>query len=191
MLRTHDRTPRALRCLLAAICALTCAFVTGDAAFATGEEARSVVTNDLDLQRQLIAEHRDRARLYRANNVRLMIEWQAASVAKALAAERAEREAAERVAVAPSAGPTPSSPTPDGSVWDRLAQCESGGRWNIATGNGYYGGLQFTLSTWQAYGGVGMPHHASREQQIAVAERTQAGQGWGAWPACSAKLGLR
>nr|MBA3530132.1 transglycosylase family protein [Propionibacteriaceae bacterium] len=78
-----------------------------------------------------------------------------------------------------------------GSVWDRLAQCESGGDWSINTGNGFYGGLQFTLSTWRAYGGSGMPHHASRAAQIAVAKRVQAGQGWGAWPACTSKLGIR
>ena len=79
---------------------------------------------------------------------------------------------------------------PSGSVWDRLAQCESGGNWSISTGNGFYGGLQFTLSTWHAYGGSGMPNQASREQQIAVAKKIQASQGWNAWPACSAKLGL-
>ena len=78
-----------------------------------------------------------------------------------------------------------------GSVWDRLAQCESGGNWSINTGNGFYGGLQFTPSTWRGYGGTGMPHQASREQQIAVAKKVQAGQGWGAWPACTAKLGIR
>ncbi|WP_018134645.1 transglycosylase family protein [Acaricomes phytoseiuli] len=78
----------------------------------------------------------------------------------------------------------------NGSTWDALAQCESGGNWNINTGNGYSGGLQFLPSTWAAYGGTGNPANASREQQIAVAERVLAGQGWGAWPACSAKLGL-
>lgn len=78
----------------------------------------------------------------------------------------------------------------DGSTWDALANCESGGNWAINTGNGYSGGLQFTPSTWAAYGGTGAPENASREQQIAVAERVQAGQGWGAWPACSAQLGL-
>lgn len=77
------------------------------------------------------------------------------------------------------------------SVWDRLAQCESGGNWQINTGNGYYGGLQFSAGTWRAFGGKGLPHQASRGQQIAVAERTLAAQGWGAWPACSRKLGLR
>ncbi|ALE07094.1 transglycosylase [Arthrobacter sp. ERGS1:01] len=78
----------------------------------------------------------------------------------------------------------------DGSTWDQLAQCESGGNWAINTGNGFSGGLQFTPSTWAAYGGTGAPENASRAQQIAVAERVQAGQGWGAWPSCSAQLGL-
>ena len=77
------------------------------------------------------------------------------------------------------------------TVWDRLAQCESGGNWAINTGNGYYGGLQFSLQTWQGYGGSGMPHENSREAQIAVAQRVLASQGWGAWPSCSSQLGLR
>ena len=76
------------------------------------------------------------------------------------------------------------------STWDALAQCESGGNWNTNTGNGFSGGLQFTASTWAAYGGAGSPADATREQQIAVAENVQASQGWGAWPACAAKLGL-
>lgn len=79
----------------------------------------------------------------------------------------------------------------DGSVWDRIAACESGGNWAINTGNGYYGGLQFTLSTWRSHGGTGMPNEASREEQIAVAQRVQANQGWGAWPVCSVKAGVR
>ena len=77
------------------------------------------------------------------------------------------------------------------SVWDSLAQCESSGNWATNTGNGYAGGLQFSPSTWAAYGGTGSAANASRAQQIAVAERVQASQGWGAWPACAAKLGLR
>jgi nucleoid-associated protein YgaU len=81
------------------------------------------------------------------------------------------------------------SATPS-SVWDSLAQCESSGNWAINSGNGFSGGLQFTPSTWAAFGGTGSAANATREQQIAVAERVQAGQGWGAWPACSAKLGL-
>jgi hypothetical protein len=76
------------------------------------------------------------------------------------------------------------------STWDALAQCESSGNWAINTGNGYAGGLQFSPTTWAAYGGTGSAADASREQQIAVAERVQASQGWGAWPSCSAKLGL-
>ncbi len=72
-----------------------------------------------------------------------------------------------------------------GSVnWDAIAQCESGGDWQANTGNGFEGGLQFTLSTWHAYGGVGHAYDASREQQIVVAERVLAGQGIGAWPVC-------
>lgn len=77
------------------------------------------------------------------------------------------------------------------NVWDRVAACESGGRWHINTGNGFYGGLQFTLGSWRAAGGSGMPHHASRETQIAVAERLLTMQGWRAWPTCSRRLGLR
>jgi LysM repeat protein len=76
-------------------------------------------------------------------------------------------------------------------VWDQIARCESGGRWNTNTGNGYSGGLQFSPSTWRAYGGSGSPAGASREQQIAVAERVLAAQGWGAWPVCSKKVGAR
>jgi resuscitation-promoting factor RpfA len=76
------------------------------------------------------------------------------------------------------------------SAWDKLAQCESGGNWKINSGNGYYGGIQFNATTWRAFGGSGMPHQASKSEQIAVAERTLAAQGWNAWPACSRKMGL-
>jgi LysM repeat protein len=76
-------------------------------------------------------------------------------------------------------------------VWDRLAMCESGGNWSINTGNGYYGGLQFSLSSWRAVGGSGYPHQASKAEQIARAEILKARQGWGAWPACTIKLGIR
>jgi uncharacterized protein YabE (DUF348 family) len=77
------------------------------------------------------------------------------------------------------------------TVWDQLANCESGGNWAINTGNGYYGGLQFNLSTWRAYGGTGYPHQNSRESQIAVATKLRdANGGYGAWPHCSQQLGL-
>jgi LysM repeat protein len=76
-------------------------------------------------------------------------------------------------------------------VWDKLARCESGGNWGINTGNGYSGGLQFSAGTWRANGGSGSAHNASRAEQIRVAKRVQQSSGWGAWPACSRKLGLR
>ncbi len=88
-----------------------------------------------------------------------------------------------------SGGSAPS--VASGSAWDKLAQCESGGNWHINTGNGYYGGLQFSLSTWHAYGGSGLPSSHSREEQIAIAKKVQAAAGWGQWPACSRKAGLR
>jgi len=84
--------------------------------------------------------------------------------------------------------PAEAKPT---NKWDLLAQCESGGKWDTRTGNGYAGGLQFAKSTWKAYGGKGSPHRASRKQQIEVAERVLKAQGWKAWPACSRKLGFR
>jgi hypothetical protein len=78
-------------------------------------------------------------------------------------------------------------------TWNRLANCESGGNWHINTGNGYYGGLQFSAGTWLAYGGgkyASRADLASRSEQIAIAEKVLKGSGWGAWPACSARLGL-
>lgn len=77
-----------------------------------------------------------------------------------------------------------------GSVWDRIAACESGGNWAINTGNGFYGGLQFTLGSWQAVGGSGLPSNASRDEQIMRAQMLQARQGWGAWPVCSVRAGV-
>ncbi|WP_346428780.1 transglycosylase family protein [Streptomyces sp. Z26] len=95
---------------------------------------------------------------------------------------------------------TPAEPPPaaadcasDGWPWGCVAQCESDGRWDTNTGNGFYGGLQFTQSTWEAYGGLRHAPRAdlaTREQQIEVAERVAADQGWGAWPVCSARYGL-
>jgi len=84
------------------------------------------------------------------------------------------------------------SAAPD-SDWDRLAQCEAGGNWGINTGNGFQGGLQFSPGTWTAHGGgeyAATANQASREQQIVVAEKVLATQGWGAWPTCSSSLGL-
>lgn len=108
--------------------------------------------------------------------------------------EDVRREAVAAV-IARGTKPKPTAPAvADGSVWDSIAQCEATGNWAINTGNGFSGGLQFTPSTWAAFGGTEYAPEAwqaSREQQIAVAEKVQAAQGWGAWPACTAKLGLR
>lgn len=85
---------------------------------------------------------------------------------------------------------TPAANAADTATWDALAQCESGGNWNINTGNGFYGGVQFTQQSWNGVGMSGSPASASKAEQIEAAERLLAVQGWGAWPACSAKLGL-
>lgn len=77
------------------------------------------------------------------------------------------------------------------SEWDAVAQCESGGNWSINTGNGYYGGLQFSASTWAAYGGTqyaATADQATKAQQIEIAEKVLAGQGKGAWPHCGTGL---
>lgn len=97
-------------------------------------------------------------------------------------------------APAPHQQSAPAVKVAGNSIWDQIAACESGGNWAINTGNGFQGGLQFTPQTWQGYGGgkyAPTANLASREQQIAVATAVQQSQGWGAWPACAAKLGLR
>jgi hypothetical protein len=99
------------------------------------------------------------------------------------------------LAVLPVAGlvtATSASAAP-ASTWDKVAQCESSGNWAVNSGNGFYGGLQFTSSTWAAFGGhayAANAHQASKAQQIAVAEKVLAAQGPGAWPVCSVKAGL-
>jgi LysM repeat protein len=121
----------------------------------------------------------------------------ALAVTRVVSSERSAAPATRSVAPATSGSSRRSTATrsaaapASGGVWDRLAQCESGGNWGINTGNGYSGGLQFAQGTWAANGGSGSAHNASRAEQIRVAERVRASQGWGAWPACSAKLGLR
>jgi hypothetical protein len=111
---------------------------------------------------------------------------------------------AEVVAVRAPAPPPPPTPTTappapastgqagdpnDPASWDAMAQCEAGGNWSINTGNGYYGGLQFSLATWQSYGGTGYPHEASKATQIAIGKKLQADRGWNAWPGCARQLG--
>jgi resuscitation-promoting factor RpfA len=111
-------------------------------------------------------------------------------------ASKLRRRAATVAATAGVAAVTPllaSAPAHADSVnWDAVAQCESGNNWSINSGNGYYGGLQFSQGTWNAYGGgkyAGTANQASRSQQIAVAEKVLAGQGIGAWPVCGKRAG--
>lgn len=91
---------------------------------------------------------------------------------------------------APAPPPKPGDPN-DPATWDRMAQCEAGGNWSANTGNGYYGGLQFSLPTWESYGGTGYPHEATKAAQIEVAKRLHAARGWDAWPSCAQELGFR
>ncbi|QIX28851.1 DUF348 domain-containing protein [Nocardioides sp. JQ2195] len=111
---------------------------------------------------------------------------------KVVKADVSKQPVDEIVKVGTKDRPAPTANYASGnSVWDRLAQCESGGNWAINTGNGYYGGLQFNLGTWQSYGGTGLPSENSRETQIAIATKLRdASGGYGAWPACAASLGL-
>jgi transglycosylase-like protein len=116
-----------------------------------------------------------------------------AAAAQRAAERAAARQAAQQQQQQPTAAPAPSQapPAASGAVnWDAIAQCESGGNWSINTGNGYYGGLQFTQQTWEAYGGLSYAPRAdlaSRAAQIAVAEKVYAAGGLGAWPVCGAQ----
>jgi resuscitation-promoting factor RpfB len=101
-------------------------------------------------------------------------------------------EPRDRVVLVGTRAPAPAgAPSSGSSVWDRLARCESGGNWQMNSGNGYYGGLQFHPQTWRSVGGSGLPHQASKAEQIHRAQILQSRSGWGQWPACSRKLGLR
>lgn len=94
----------------------------------------------------------------------------------------------------PTTTAPPAAATSSSWPWDDLRLCEApdwAGGWQANTGNGYYGGLQFALESWRSVGGTGYPHEHSRETQIEMGRRLQAIQGWGAWPRCSKKLGLR
>jgi hypothetical protein len=182
---------------------IAAALVLVPAAAAPDEQVTSVervAPTMSSLQRQADVESRQYEVVQFTSYVKAVQEAQLIAYAEAVehAQWHAEQErlaaarraaARERAAAAPAA--VQSRSVPGGSVWDRLAQCESGGNWSINTGNGYYGGLQFNLQTWQSYGGTGYPHQHSRETQIAVAERLHAARGFQPWPACSRKLGLR
>jgi hypothetical protein len=115
--------------------------------------------------------------------------------ALAVALTEAIEARTELVATEPAPEPEPEPAAHSGriplSTWERVAQCESGGNWSINTGNGFYGGLQFELRSWEWVGGSGYPHEATKAEQIHRAELLHERQGWNAWPACSRKLGLR
>jgi transglycosylase-like protein len=91
----------------------------------------------------------------------------------------------------PVSTPAPAPLPVEGDMWARLRQCESGGRYDINTGNGYFGAYQFLVSTWNRLGYPGYPHQATPEMQDEAAQKLQARSGWGQWPACSRRLGLR
>lgn len=112
-------------------------------------------------------------------------DWLNANGRGPVAADSPEARQASRVFTAYWRWRAANPPIPYEANWDRVARCESGGNWSISTGNGYYGGLQFSLSTWRWVGGQGYPHHASKAEQIRRAEilRTQRG-GLGHWPVC-------
>jgi len=116
-------------------------------------------------------------------------------VAAVSAGEAAVAKRGEAIQVTPTEAPPPEPRTyiPHYDIWHALAECESGGDWSINTGNGFYGGLQFTLQSWKGAGGLQYatrPDLATAEQQMITAEELLDMQGWGAWPTCSRKLGL-
>ncbi len=124
------------------------------------------------------------------------VEAEARAEAERAAAEAARAEAARAEAARAETARRSSRVTSSGGngVWDTIAQCESGGNWSMNTGNGFTGGLQFMTSTWLAQGGgkyAPAAYLATPSQQIEIAERTLASGGWGQWPACSRKAGLR
>jgi predicted nucleic acid-binding Zn-ribbon protein len=156
-----------------------------EAALATAESVRTAAVQQIaDLQS-------------RQNTMQAQLE-QARAAVVALQSRRtpaSQTTAAPQTTVAQPVTPPsrPSGPAPDAAThdWDAVAQCESGGNWSINTGNGFYGGLQFTSSTWLAFGGgVYAPRAdlAARSQQIAIAEKVLADQGPGAWPTCGRSL---
>jgi hypothetical protein len=144
------------------------------------------------LAADLTPAEREVARAYLAEQDRLTLQAFFDGIAAQKAEAARQAEAARAAAAKPSA---PVRSAASGSVWDRLAQCETGGNWAHPTvSGGFSGGLMFHYATWNANGGQAYAATASgatREQQITVAERVLANSGWGAWPGCSRKLGLR
>jgi Transglycosylase-like domain/LysM domain len=128
-----------------------------------------------------------RLRVPDAHRVRPWLVRAAMAATPAPASQAAGDQAAAPETAAPAAGTAPAAASSGGVNWSAIAACESGGNWSIHTGNGFYGGLQFTEQTWLGYGGgryAQSANLATPAQQIAVAQRVEAGQGIGAWPVC-------
>jgi len=146
----------------------------------------------ITLDHDLIVQRHAQLRASRSLARHRLHVWQVKQAqARAAAAERrAAQRAAARLAAAQAAAQAAPAPTYSGGHnWDAVAQCESGGNWAANTGNGYYGGLQFSLGTWYANGGRGPPYEASREAQIAVAETILSHSTWQTqWPVCGRYL---
>lgn len=157
------------------------------------EKIGEVRARNMAVAVQRSVEQRQREREEQKERERMEMEAAAAAEAERQVREEQERLAAQQAEV-PLPPPPPATTTFEGGVWDALAQCESSGNWAMNSGNGFYGGLQFMLQTWLNMGGdqyAYYPHDATRDQQIEVATRLQAQYGWGQWPACSSRLGLR
>jgi hypothetical protein len=113
----------------------------------------------------------------------------AALVAPTTTTTRPPAPATTSTTAAPALARASARPDPNAqSTWDQLARCESNSNWSANTGNGYYGGLQFSLATWRGLGGTGYPHQASKATQVAMGKKLYQRSGWGAWPGCQRKL---
>jgi hypothetical protein len=204
------RKPRRISFAVTGAAAVTIvAVASGVAAAAPGDSARQVASTrpaktavdsygltQSTLQLAQVRAHVVKMDLRKRGAEARRADARRAAARRAAAAERAAERAAARQAAQQqqptAAAPAPSQPPPaSGAVnWDAIAQCESGGNWSINTGNGYYGGLQFSQQTWEANGGLTYAPRAdlaSREAQIAVAEKVYADVGLGAWPVCGAQ----
>jgi resuscitation-promoting factor RpfB len=187
---------RALSTSLAAIVAIAApvAFVAATAGgpnLASASEPSAATTTSIREQRFELRVQRDEIRaLSNSSATRAAVDT-APATTEAPATTVAPPPEPPAPAQQPVASGTGYNDPNNPAAWDRLAQCESGGNWAANTGNGYYGGIQFSLSSWQAVGGTGRPDQASRETQIAMGQRLWNQGGWSHWPGCSSALGYR
>lgn len=162
------------------------------------EESEEVVVDRIEVRRDTSTLERGRIRVeqegrdgLRLDRYRLTL-TDGEETARELLDSEVVTAPRDRVVLVGTRAPAPAgAPGAGSSVWDRLAQCESNGNWQANTGNGYYGGLQFHPQTWRSVGGSGLPHQASKAEQINRAQILKARSGWGQWPACSRHIGLR